>query len=80
MDPGNVLLIEKFVKNLIRRASLWDARLLIPRPPFDFGLHTRSHAAKDLGLLELSILPHTPILLFLSTISMAPSAILRVER
>lgn len=73
-------LLKNLCKNLIRRASLWAVRFLIPSPPLDFDMQTRSHAAKDLGLLELSSLPQTPILLALSTIPAAPSASLRVQR
>jgi hypothetical protein len=73
-------LLKNLCKNLMRRASLWTARLIMPKPPFDFGMQTRSQAAKDFGLFEFSNLPQTPILLLLSTISMAPVASLRVHR
>jgi hypothetical protein len=38
----------------------------MPKTPLDFGMQIRSQASKDLGLLELSNFPQTPILLDLS--------------
>jgi hypothetical protein len=74
-------LLKNLCKNFIRRASMCAARLVVHSPPLDFGLHTsRSQEAKKLGLPELSNFPHKPILLALSTISMAPSASLRARR
>lgn len=56
-----VLLIEKFMYEFNNEGFIVSSKISMPKPPLDFGLQTRSQAANDLGLLELSNLPHTPI-------------------
>jgi hypothetical protein len=80
MDPRYVLLIEKFMQELDEEGLIVDSNISDTQTAFAFWSANKVPGSQRFVLLELSNLHHTPILLDLTTISIAPSASLRVHK
>jgi hypothetical protein len=80
MDPRYVLLIEKFMQVLDEEGLIVDSSISDTQTAFEFWSVNKVPGSQRFWPVGIVHLHHTPILLDLSTISIAPSASLRVHK